>query len=96
MLRIISLGVLSLFVIGCGNNPAPKSPNKVVKVVKKVIDPCEANYQKCSAECKVTTLNEADWKKMACETKCKTIYAGCKAKQKTIEGYHYIKEKVTK
>ena len=94
MLKVISAGLLALFIVGCGENPTPTQ--NVVKDVKKVIDPCEADYQKCSAECKVTTLNEADWKKMACETKCKTIYAGCKTKQKTIEGYHYIKDKVTK
>ena len=96
MLKIVSLGVLVLFIVGCGNNPAPTATNKVGKVVKKIVDPCEANYQKCSAECKVSTLNEADWKKMACESKCKTIYAGCKTKQKTIEGYNYLKDKVTK
>ena len=95
MLKIVSTGLLALFIIGCGDNPTPPT-QKAVKVVKKIIDPCEAGYQKCSAECKVTTLNEADWKKMACESKCKTIYVGCKTKQKTIEGYHYIKDKVTK
>ena len=94
MLKIVSAGLLALFIVGCGENPTPTQ--KTEKVVKKVIDLCETDYQKCSAECKVTTLNEADWKKMACETKCKTIYAGCKTKQKTVQGYNYLKDKVTK
>jgi len=94
MLRIISIGIVALFMVGCGDNPTPTQT--AVKVVKKVIDPCEANYQKCSAECQVSTLNEASWKKMACESKCKTIYAGCKTKQKTIQGYNYLKDKITK
>ena len=90
MLKIISAGLLALFIVGCGENPSP------TQNIQKIIDTCEVNYQKCSAECKVTTLNEANWKKVACESKCKTIYAGCKTKQKTIEGYHYLKDKATK
>ena len=90
MLKIVSAGILALFIVGCGSNPTP------VENVKQVIDPCEVDYQKCSAECQVSMLNEPKWKKVACETKCKTIYAGCKTKQKTIESYKYIKEKVTK
>jgi len=74
--------ILGSFFIGCGQ--------------PDITDPCEIDYQKCSAECKVTTLNQADWKKAACEAKCKTIFTGCKTKQKTLKGYQYVKEKVTK
>ena len=79
--RIILGFLVGTFFLGCGGQP-------------KITDPCEIDYQKCQAECKITLLNEADWKKTACEAKCKTIFAGCKTKQKTIEGYNYVKEKV--
>jgi hypothetical protein len=80
MYKKITLGiVLASFIIGCGQ--------------PDITDPCEIDYQKCSAECKVTTATEADWKKTACEAKCKTFYGACKTKQKTIEGYEYTKEK---
>jgi len=89
----ISLLIGAAF-IGCGNNPEPQQPvKKVVEKVKKVIDPCELDYQKCSAECKISTATEPNWKKTACEAKCKTYFAGCKTKQKTIEGYEYTKQK---
>jgi len=99
-MKKISFLVVLAFFVGCGENPsinnkASKSVKSVKKVVTKVVDPCEVEYQKCSVECKVSTLNEADWKKTACEAKCKTIYGACKTKQKTIEGINYIKEKVS-
>ena len=79
--KIILGLVIGAFFVGCGQ--------------PDITDPCEIEYQKCIAECKITTATEADWKKTACETKCKTFYAGCKTKQKTIEGYEAIKEKVS-
>ena len=80
--KIILTMIVGSFFIGCGQ--------------PDITDPCEIKYQKCSAECKITTATEADWKKTACEAKCKTFYAGCKTKQKTIEGYEYTKEKSIK
>ena len=92
MVKIIVLGVLSLFLIGCGDVPAPsKTENNVTKVVKKVVDPCEIDYKKCNLECKVSTLNQAKWKKVGCKVKCQTLYSGCETKRKTIQGYKYIK-----
>ena len=79
--KIILGLVISSFIIGCGQ--------------PDITDPCEVEYQKCIAECKISTATEADWKKTACETKCKTFYGGCKTKQKSVEGYHYIKNKVS-
>ena len=93
-ISLLLLG-LSFLLVGCGNTqPTPDSNNNIKKVVQKVIDPCEIEYQKCSAECKITTATEPTWKKTACEAKCKTIYVGCKSKQKTLEGVNYIKEKI--
>ena len=80
--KLILTILIGSFFVGCGQ--------------PEITDPCEIDYQKCSTECKVSMLNEADWKKTACEAKCKTIFAGCKTKQKTVEGYHYVKEKVNK
>ena len=87
---------LSFVLVGCGNNQPTLNNNSssIKKVVQKVIDPCEIEYQKCSAECKITTATEPTWKKTACEAKCKTIYGACKTKQKTLEGVNYIKEKI--
>lgn len=86
---------LSFVLVGCGNNqPTLNNNSSIKKVVQKVIDPCEIEYQKCSAECKITTATEPTWKKTACEAKCKTIYGACKTKQKTLEGVNYIKEKI--
>jgi len=79
--KIIFGIVLGSFIVGCGQ--------------PEITDPCEIDYQKCSATCKITTATQEDWKKTACEAKCKTIFAGCKTKQKTVEGYDYIKKKVT-
>jgi len=79
--KIIAISLFVGIFVGCGQ--------------PDITDPCELDYQKCSAECKITNVNEADWKKTACEAKCKTIFTGCKTKQKTIEGYNYVKEKVS-
>jgi len=81
-MRKILVGLLvGSFFIGCGE--------------VNLTDPCEIDYQKCSAECKVKNVTESSWKKTACEAKCKTIFAGCKTKQKTVEGYEAIKEKIS-
>ena len=97
-MKKISLLVVLAFFVGCGENPSPNktsstSVDKVKKVVKIVTDPCEIEYQQCSSECKISTLNLEDWKKTACEAKCKTIYGACVAKEKSIKGAKYIKKK---
>jgi len=97
-MKKISLFVVLAFFIGCGENPSVNntqstSVDKIKEVAQKVVDPCEVEYQKCSAECKISTLNQEDWKKTACETKCKTLYGACVAKEKSIEGAKYIKKK---
>ena len=89
----ILVGIVGLFA-GCANNQ-PSTSSKATEIVKKVVDTCEIDYQKCSAECKINNINEASWKQTACEAKCKTIYGACKTKEKTIEGVNYIKEKIS-
>jgi hypothetical protein len=66
---------------------------KITNAVKEVVDLCELDYQKCSAECKVTTIAQKRWKKMACEAKCKSLYGACRTKEMSIKGYKYTKEK---
>jgi len=102
---LIALLGSSMF-FGCAHNNVVKENNttkatttqksvEVKKIVKKDIDNCEIDYQKCNMGCSISTLNQAQWKKVICESKCKTIYGACKTKQKTMEGVDYIKEKVS-
>jgi len=96
---IVNMSLLvSMIFVGCASSESqssiePVKNTEIVQKVKKVLDPCEISYQKCSAECKISMLNEPEWKQTACETKCKTVFVACKTKEKTIEGYKYTKEK---
>jgi hypothetical protein len=86
--RLLKLASLFSFLVlglsGCGEGPTPK------------IDLCELDYQKCIMKCKAEYIGEdSNWKEGACALKCKTFYAGCKTKEKSVEGYNYVKEKVT-
>jgi len=80
--KILGALVIGGFIAGCGQ--------------PKIIDKCEVDYQKCSAECKITNVNKSEFSKTACEAKCKTIFVGCKTKEKVKNGYKYVKEKVSK
>jgi hypothetical protein len=84
---VLILGVL--FFIGCGETKQPQP----METVSKLVDVCELSYQKCEAECQISTINQEEWKKMACEAKCKTLYGACQTKKGAVKGYNYTKEK---
>jgi len=78
--KILLALVVGGFFIGCGQ--------------PEITDPCELDYQKCSATCKLNNVSEAQWKQLACESKCKTLFGACKTKEGTIKGYNYLKDKI--
>jgi len=60
----------------------------------KKLDTCTFNKLKCNSEC-LLNYPQKDIKYKLCITKCKSIYYGCRAKEKAKEGLVYIKEKVS-